>query len=165
MANRLSYGFEEEEYNFQEGDEMDADEHDLESSFSMSEHDSPVGSVYPMAEQTRVRAGPITPTGRPLGYPLQSKRRRPLSELNRFSPYLPHSFEPKNSTWYEHTESQIHSLIDSQKKMVSMFEKISERIGDMEKAMTDMKTISPSSSGAISEEKKRIPTQISVSFS
>lgn len=44
-----------------------------------------------------------------------------------------------------------------------MFEKVSERIGDMEKVMTDMKTASPSSSGASPEEKKRIPTQISVS--
>lgn len=72
-----------------------------------------------MAEQTRIRSGPITPTGRPAGYPLPTKRRRPLNELNRYSPYLPHSFEPKNTsnyTWYEHTDSQICSLIDSQKK-------------------------------------------------
>lgn len=170
MANKpgYDYGFDGEEYDPQVGDEeMDEDEHDFQI-YPIVERDSPIGNIYPIAEQTRIRSGPVTPTGRPVAYPSQSKRRRPLSELNRFSPYLPHSFEPPSTgtySWYEHTDNQIRSLIDSQKKMMSMFEKVSERIGDMEKVVTNMqKATSPTSSGASPEENKRIPTHISVCF-
>ena len=31
-------------------------------------------------------------------------------------------------SWYEHTNSQIHTLVESQKKLLSIFEKFSDRI-------------------------------------
>ena len=38
----------------------------------------------------------------------------------------------QHSSWYEHTNTQIRTLIDSQNKLMSMFEKFSDRIGDIE---------------------------------
>ena len=67
----------------------------------------------------------------------------------------------QHSSWYEHTNSQIHTLIDSQNKLMSMFEKFSDRIGDIEMTVSSLKSDSLSSS-TNPEKKKQIPPQLSV---
>lgn len=112
------------------------------------------------------RSRPVTPLSRPIGYP-PNKRRRPLYESNGFNSYTPHPYhEPPSESWYEY-DGQIRYLIESQKKMMGMFEKVSERIGGIEEAVKSVQARSPSSSGISTspEEKKRIPSQISVSLS
>ena len=160
---RFDFGFDGEEFDMQVEDDV-IDNGPL--NFSLSQSNS---SLYSMDEQTTVRTSPMTPTGRPAAYPLQ-KRGRPFNEFNRYSPYLPPQSQGgscSSSAWYEHTDSQIQALIESQKKMMNMFEKVSERIGDMEKAVSTIQAASPqaassSSSETSPEQKKRLPTQLSV---
>ena len=95
MANRLDPYF-VSDYDSQRGDDrLGEDDGD--------NCESPIGNFYyPTAGN---KSGPITPTGRPMGY-LQAKRHRPMSEINRFSPYMPRPCEPQNDlSWHEHTDS------------------------------------------------------------
>ena len=84
-----------------------------------------------------------------------------------YSPYPlipPCEAQNPGAGWYEH-DGQVRFLIESQTKMMSMVEKMSERIGVVEKAVSNIAAVSPSSAGssASPEEKKRVPNQLSVS--
>ena len=74
-------------------------------------------------------------------------------------PYCP-PFDRHN--WYEHTDAQIRSLMDSQNKLVAMFENFSDRVTQIEKAIDSLKAVS--STSVSPEEKSRVPPQLSVSL-
>ena len=74
-----------------------------------------------------------------------------------YPPHLPDQCSP--TTWYEQTESQIRVLVDSQNKMMNVFESFSDRIAKMEETISRMNSTSTS---AESEEKSRVPPHLSV---
>lgn len=82
------------------------------------------------------------------------------SMRNRLShPYHPfhHPEQRSSNTWFEQTESQIRALVDSQNKMMTMFERFSDRITKMEERINSVNSTSTSA-----EEKTRVPSQLSV---
>lgn len=76
--------------------------------------------------------------------------------------YPPHDRHTPIASWYEHTDIQIRNLMESQHKLMFMFETFSNRIGDIEKAISSLK--SASSANTSPEEKLRVPPQLSVSM-
>lgn len=104
-----------------------------ESSFSELDQSTPTRSVLP----------PRAPNP-----PDMEPYRRPHPYFPSFERVTPH-------TWFEQTDSKIQALVDSQKKMMVMFEKVSDGINLMEKVIS-------SSSQSTSDEKTRVPPQLSV---
>ena len=76
----------------------------------------------------------------------------------------PHPFSPfervdvASHTWFKQTDSKIQALVDSQKKMMVMFEKVSDQINQIEKVVSSNSV----SSGHSADEKARVPPQLSV---
>lgn len=103
----------------------------------------------PIPGHTRFRSMSTTLAGRPAGYPPHAKRHRPMFESVEYKPLFS-TFFP----WHEN-DNQIHSLIESQKKMMKMLEKVYDRVGDIEKELKTVKNQSPSSSGTSPEAKKK----------
>lgn len=113
----------------------------------------------PLPEHSRFRSMPTTPAGRPVGFPPHAKRRRPMYESDGYNPYFsPHEQEPRTPR-YGH-DSEIHS--ESQAEIMRTLKSLTERVGEVEK---ELKNRSPSSTSTpLAEDKKRIPTKLSVSL-
>jgi len=127
----------------------------LEATDLGAEPDVSFESAYPSGGRSRLQ---LTPAHYHPHEPL-----RP-----RHSPYpLPshewsHGMHPAPPRPY--SDRMIQSLLQSQKQMMGMFEKVSERIGNLEKAVTSIKSgMSSSPASSSPEDKKRIPPQLSVS--
>lgn len=112
-----------------------------------------------------------TPTRSKPRYPMpHAKRRRP----GTFDPYVtppPHtpgpSFIPHTGghSWFESTDSKINTLIESQNKIMGMFGDVMKQVGDANQRLGDVEQVIKNfaSSSSSPEEKKRIPTGISLS--
>ena len=91
---------------------------------------------------------------------------RPRLPQTRYPPYFaqnymfPDHVAPARAS----TEKLLGSVVESQKKMMALVEGVSSRIAELEKVVTDMNAKSADSVSTTStEEKKRIPSQLSVS--
>lgn len=86
----------------------------------------------------------------------------PSHDYNMFGSVHPAVSRSENPS----TNQRVLSLVDSQKKMMSMVESFSQRMDHLEKVVTSMNpksggNVSPSSSSL--EDTKRLPPQLSVS--
>ena len=63
------------------------------------------------------------------------------------------------------TSNQLASLVESQKQLMVMFKDVAQRIGTLENTVASLKSQADSgpSSSSSPEEKKRIPSQLTVS--
>ena len=63
-----------------------------------------------------------------------------------------------------HTNGQLASLVESQKQLMVMFKDVAQRIGTLESTVASLKSQADSgpSSSSSPEEKKRIPSQLTV---
>ena len=145
--NFLSYAYEENE------DDVDQSFLETEASFS---HELDNSAEQPVSS-TPGRLLGAAPRPLPRVSPqITHKRGRNHTAAHLYCP----PFDRHN--WYEHTDAQIRSLMDSQNKLVAMFENFSERVTQIEKAIDSLKAVS--STSASPEEKSRVPPQLSVSF-
>ena len=132
-------------------DQMASQYYDFESDngaeYSISEFDEmeDYGQITPTSHNRMAYIGP------------QRKRRRPLFDYVSPYPPLQHCYERNDGN---SPDTQLCKLIESQSKMMSMMEKLSDRIELLEKSIQDN---SSSSNSASPGEKKRIPNNISVS--
>ena len=131
---------------------------------------SPSSGFHPHSSAGHARSSSqkqLSPHGLPHSVQnVHSQNHSMQSRRLRYSPYYAFEHDWQRGTsgsWYEQTNTQILTLIESQKKLMSMFETFSDRIGDIEKTVSSLKSDSSSSSPS-SEEKKRISPQLSVSY-
>ena len=83
-----------------------------------------------------------------------------ITPYRRPHPYFPPYDCVNSHSWFQQTDSKIQALVDSQKKMVVMFEKVSDRLSQIENAVSSNSARSSQSTSA--DEKFRVPPQLSV---
>ena len=108
-----------------------------ESSFSELEQCTPTRSVFSRARNP----------------PDMAAYRRPHPYFQPFERVTSH-------TWFEQTDGKIQALVDTQKKMMVMFEKVSDQISQIEKVVSSNSVSSSHSTSA--DENTRVPPQLSV---
>ena len=117
--------------------------------------DSPFSSGYNGSSDSRA---PSTPSRMPHSSPLDGSHNTP----NRRAPTSHRYYPSYEMVSVRHRESQIHSLTESQGKLMSMLECMNQRIDKIEKDLTTSNSVDSTSTSR--EEKIRVPPQLSVSL-
>ena len=92
--------------------------------------------------------------------------------MQQMPPIPPHYHDPYNwpitpmheQSFHGRTNSQLASLVESQKQLMAMFKDVTQRIGTLENTVKSLKSVADSvpSSSSSPEGKKRIPSQLTV---
>jgi len=104
----------------------------------------------------------VTPARPPTLHASQNRPRR--SHSHGIHPYFTSFDHHSANSWYERTDAQIRSLLESQNKLMAMFTAFSDRIGDIEETISSIKSSNSSSTSTSQDEKIRVPPQLSVSL-
>ena len=70
------------------------------------------------------------------------------------------------NSFHDHTNGQLASILDSQKQLMSMFKDMGQRLSTLETTVAGLQSQADSgpSSCTSPEEKKRVPSQLTVSI-
>ena len=126
-------------------------------------HDSPeLNSVVSNTAGTHTASSEITPARR---QHLNRRTFRDGGDSAYHPAYHQWSYRPRIPAMGASHNPTLLSLMDSQKQILAMVENVTQRLGTLEKAVTTItETANPiASSSSPAEEKKRIPSQLSVS--